>query len=113
MKIYIFDIDGTICTVSNSNYLESKPLISRINVINKLYEDGNTIIFHTARGMGSSGNNSAEASKKWQAFTVLQLSNWGVKYHQLFFGKPAGDIYVDDKGKNDIEFFTNYPIIDK
>ena len=31
-------------------------------------------------------------------FTRMQLFEWGVKFHDLFLGKPAGDIYIDDKG---------------
>jgi len=108
MKTYVFDIDGTICTNSNGNYHDSAPIVSRIEIINELYRAGNTIVFHTARGMGSSENNSKIATEKWHLITVSQLKNWGVKYHQIFFGKPAGDIYIDDKGQNDIDFFTNY-----
>ena len=37
--------------------------------------------------------------------TTEQLTKWNVKYHDLFLGKPAGDIYVDDKGIRDITFF--------
>jgi histidinol phosphatase-like enzyme len=111
MKTYIFDIDGTICTNSNGKYHDADPITTRIKIINDLYEAGNIIILHTARGMGSSENNSKVASEKWHSFTVSQLSNWGVKYHQIFFGKPAGDFYIDDKGQNDIDFFTNYPKI--
>ena len=39
--------------------------------------------------------------------TTDQLNKWGVKYHALFLGKPAGDIYVDDKGIKDEDFFRN------
>jgi len=38
--------------------------------------------------------------------TVKQLNDWGVKYHQLFLGKPAGDIYIDDKGMRDVDYFN-------
>jgi hypothetical protein len=107
MKTFIFDIDGTICTYSQGNYSDAEPLIERIKVINDLYKAGNIIIFQTARGMGSSGNNSILAAEKWRAFTVAQLDSWGVNYHQIFFGKPAGDIYVDDKGQSDLDFFKN------
>ena len=107
MYVYIFDIDGTICTNSKGNYYDSEPLIGRIKIINELYGNGNTIIFQTARGMGSSGNNSQLAIEKWHDFTVSQLSNWHIKYHKLFFGKPAGDIYIDDKGQIDSIFFKN------
>ena len=29
--------------------------------------------------------------------TKKQLKMWGVKYHELIFGKPSYDIIVDDK----------------
>ena len=29
------------------------------------------------------------------------------KYHQLILGKPSGDVYVDDKGIKDGDFFAN------
>ena len=25
------------------------------------------------------------------------MKEWGVKYHELRFGKPAGDYYIDDR----------------
>ncbi len=31
----------------------------------------------------------------------------GVNYHELFMGKPAGDLYIDDKGIKDEDFFSN------
>jgi len=105
--IYVFDIDGTICINSNSDYENSVPLQDRINKINQLYSEGNTIIFQTARGMGRSKNSPAFAYAKFFELTQEQLKKWGVKYHSLFLGKPAGDIYVDDKGINDEDFFAN------
>ena len=104
-KKYVFDIDGTICISEKSNYGEAKPLFDRIQLINKLYDDGGYIVFHTARGMGSSNNNQDFARSKWEELTLKQLSEWQVKYHELFMGKPAGDIYIDDKGVKDIDFF--------
>jgi hypothetical protein len=82
-------------------------MYDRIEKINALYEEGNTIIFQTARGMGRSGNSAAYAHKAFYDLTKEQLDVWGVKYHSLFLGKPAGDIYVDDKGINDEDFFAN------
>ena len=32
---YVFDIDGTICTNTNGDYLTAKPLQDRIDIINK------------------------------------------------------------------------------
>ena len=104
--IYVFDIDGTICTkITDGDYSNAKPLTERINVINRLYDDGNTIIFQTARGMGRSSNSVAWSHKAFYEFTREQLEGWGVKFHSLFLGKPAGDVYVDDKAIGDAAFF--------
>ena len=102
---YVVDIDGTICTQSNPDYQNAKPIYKRIRVLNELYDKGNTIIYCTARGMGRTNNNQKEAIDLMYDFTKKQLDAWGVKYHMLFLGKPAGDLYVDDKAMRDIDFF--------
>ena len=104
--IYVFDIDGTICTKAKDfDYEGSQPIKERITVVNNLYNQGNTIIFQTARGMGRFKNDAQKAIDTFYDMTVEQLNGWGVKYHQLFLGKPAGDIYIDDKGVRDKDFF--------
>jgi hypothetical protein len=105
---YVFDIDGTICTkAENFDYESSEPIKERIEIINSLYDSGNIIIMQTARGMGRHSNNPQKAIEEFYAMTTQQLKEWGVKYHSLFLGKPAGDIYVDDKGIKDEDFFRN------
>ncbi len=104
---YVFDIDGTICSHSSPNYENAEPFIKRIKQINELYDSGHTIIFHTARGMGRHKNNANIAHLDFYRFTKQQLEVWGVKYHHLFLGKPSGDVYVDDKGIKDEDFFGN------
>jgi histidinol phosphatase-like enzyme len=102
---YVFDIDGTICTSTDGSYELAKPIKGRIDKINKLYDEENEIIFFTARGMGRTKNNIHLAYSYFYDLTMKQLREWGVKYHQLFLGKPAGDIYVDDKAARDKDFF--------
>ena len=102
---YVIDIDGTICTQSNPDYQNAEPFLDRIKILNELYHKGNTIIYHTARGMGRTKNNQDDAIALMYDFTKKQLDNWGVKYHMLFLGKPAGDLYIDDKAMRDIDFF--------
>ena len=103
--IYVFDIDNTICKTSDGKYENSKPMKDRIRKINKLYEEGHTIIFNTARGMGRTENNVLLAYELFYEITKSQLKKWGVKYDNLFMGKPSGDIYIDDKGVQDVRFF--------
>jgi hypothetical protein len=107
MKNYVFDIDGTICTLTDGNYLSAQPFVDRILMINKLYDQGNFIIYQTARGMGSSSNNVNNAKQRWEALTKSQLIEWNAKHHLLFMGKPAGDIYIDDKAISDQDFFSS------
>ena len=107
MLNYVFDIDGTICNNTYGDYENAKPFKDRIRIVNELYEAGNTIIFLTARGMKRHNNDPVKAKEEFYDFTKLQLDSWGIKYHRLFLGKPQGDIYVDDKGCKDRDFFKN------
>jgi len=91
MIIYV-DIDNTICTTLASNYSDSVPRYDQINKINKLYDEGNTIIYWTARG-GNSG-------KDWTFLTEWQLNEWGCKHHELIMNtKPSYDLLICDKTK--------------
>tara|TARA_X000000368_G_scaffold22735_1_gene17554 strand:- start:4625 stop:4921 length:297 start_codon:yes stop_codon:yes gene_type:complete len=95
--IYCFDIDDTICKTNGENYEEAEPIIKRIEYINKLYDQGNKIIFYTARGYVTKID--------WREVTLKQLEDWNVKYNELIPGKPHADVYVDDKGIKDSDFF--------
>jgi hypothetical protein len=92
MIIYI-DIDETICSKSKDlNYKNAIPWYDRIGDVNKLFDEGHTIIFWTARG--------TKTGIDWKELTEKQLNDWGVKYHELIMGKPAYDIFIDDKNYN-------------
>lgn len=109
--IYVVDIDGTICDKPegmwhDGDYCHSIPKKERIEKLNKLYDSGNTIIYLTARGMGRHKNSRMLAHKEFYQCTYNQLKEWGCKFHELHMGKPAGDIYIDDKGLNDNDFFN-------
>jgi hypothetical protein len=105
--VYVFDIDGTICSITSGEYDNAEPFVERIQRVNELFNNGHTIIYNTARGMGRSSNSSAYAHAAFQELTKNQLIKWGAKHHLLLLGKPAGDIYVDDKGNNANDFFTD------
>lgn len=107
---YCIDIDGTICDKpqcrEDGNYQNTIPKPERITKINKLYDEGNYIIYLTARGMGRHKNSRVLAHKDFYDLTYNQLKSWGCKFHELHMGKTAADVYVDDKGVNDNEFFN-------
>ena len=107
IQSYVFDVDGTICTLTDGDYEKAEPLMDRIEINNKLYDEGKQIIYHTARGMGRYWNDGSKARPEFYTFTVRQLKSWGVKFHRVILGKPAGDIYIDDKGMKDKHFYGN------
>jgi CMP-N,N'-diacetyllegionaminic acid synthase len=86
--IYCFDIDGIICD-SSKGYEEAIPNARVIDAINDLYFNGHTIKIYTARGKATNTN--------WESFTIRQLYEWGVQYHEIYFNKPSADFYIDDK----------------
>ena len=97
MILYV-DIDETICmSPDDRDYAKAKPIEKNIDKINKLYDEGNTITYWTARGTGSGID--------WRDVTEKQFDKWGVKYHDLKFGKPIYDLFVDDKNINSETFF--------
>jgi hypothetical protein len=96
MLIYV-DIDHTICNTNGTDYASSEPMLDRIKKINDLYDEGNTIVYWTARG-SVTGIDHSELTKK-------QFKAWGVKYHELKFGKPPYDLFIDDKNINSENYF--------
>lgn len=98
-KIYCFDLDNTLCLTEGSDYINSKPIYKRISIVNKLYEEGNTILIDTARG--------SVTKIDWYDITKKQLDEWGVNYHSLRVGiKLNADFFIDDKGLRDTDFFN-------
>jgi len=89
-KRFVFDIDGVIAKITkDNNYSLAEPNEPMINIINRLYSMGNEIILFTARGYVTGID--------WSEITQKQLKSWGVKYHELHFGKPNADYYIDDR----------------
>ncbi len=96
---YCFDLDGTLCTNTDGDYENATPFFDRIQIVNKLFEDGNIIKVDTARG--------SSTGIDWSDLTKKQLEEWGLKYHELRVGvKLQADIFIDDKGISDIQFFN-------
>jgi len=98
MVIYV-DIDDTIADYdikdSPTDYYKARPIAINIDKINKLYDEGNTIVYYTARG-----SVNIDSREEYTLLTKKQLSEWGAKYHKLSVGeKPAYDLLICDKSK--------------
>ena len=93
---YCFDIDGTICT-TDCHYEDAKPYKEVIEWINTKYDEGHHIQLFTSRGTSSGAD--------WFDFTLKQIESWGVKYSRLKLGKPAYDLFVDDRAINNKDWY--------
>lgn len=91
MKTIFVDIDETICITPDNPrvYENAVPIPENIQKINRLYDEGNTIVYWTARG--------SRSGKNWYDLTKSQLDSWGAKYHQLRCDKPYYDHFIDDR----------------
>ena len=92
-----FDIDGVLCDQVEGEYSEAKPHQDMIDMLNRLYDRGYRIILHTSRFMGRAKSNPAEAERIGRDFTEKQLAGWGVRYHELWMGKPRYTFVIDDR----------------
>ena len=86
----VVDVDGVVASLTPGNdYNLAEPLAQTIEAINRLHAQGHRIVMFTARGSAT--------GLDWRAVTEAQFARWGLRYHELHFGKPAGDYYVDDR----------------
>ena len=88
-------IDGTICDdIRNEEshlYPTANPFEGSKEEINKLYDEGNKIVFFTAR------------ENKDREITIEWLNNNGFKYHDLIMDKPR------IKGYDEYVWIDNHP----
>lgn len=89
-RTFAFEMDGVIATfVANNDYPRAEPHRAGVSLVNQLYDAGNHIVIYTGRG--------SQTGLDWTETTREQLRSWGVRHHELRFGKPAADYYVDNR----------------
>lgn len=95
----IYDLDETLCTKKRSNetYADVLPIQSMIDQLNKFYDEGYEIIISTARNMVTQNGDVGGVLANVGPVTFDWLKNHGVRYHKIYFQKPFGDFYIDDK----------------
>ncbi|MFV0280219.1 MAG: NAD-dependent epimerase/dehydratase family protein [Rhodoblastus sp.] len=87
---FVIDVDGVVASLSPGNdYNLAEPLHAQIEAINRLFAQGHRIVMFTARGSAT--------GMDWRETTQAQFARWGLDYHELHFGKPAADYYIDDR----------------
>jgi capsule biosynthesis phosphatase len=107
MKRLIFDLDNTLCSTDNSDYVNSKPNIEIINKMKHYQAIGFEIIIFTSRNQRTFSGNIG----KINAFTLPTIVDWlktnDVPYDEIYIGKPwcgQSGFYVDDRAIRPDEF---------
>lgn len=97
MRIVI-DLDGTICQLRKPNgcYSEVLPLPDAIASLKSLKKQGHEIIIYTARNMKTYNGNTGKVMANIGSLTMDWLKKYDIPYDEILFGKPYGDIYIDD-----------------
>jgi hypothetical protein len=95
-KVWVWDIDGTICTETGGNYHLCEPFEDAIKKLNILHDRGDEVILHTARGMKRFNNDVTVVYQNLYELTKKQLDDWGVRYDKLIMGKPYGTLVDAD-----------------
>lgn len=98
MKV-IIDLDDTLSKTENRDYEHSQPIQSVIDKLVEIRETFNDVevVLHTARGMNSCNGDVKMAEKKNRPAIERFLQRYGIKVDRIIFGKPLGDLYIDDK----------------
>lgn len=86
----VVDIDGVIAEESHSNifttdYSRLKTVKGTKEALLKLHRAGTFIVLHTAR------------RPELETITKCWLAEHRIMYDDLVFGKPSGDVYIDDR----------------
>ena len=97
-----FDLDNTLVTYPTipGDYNSVKPIKHMIDLVNKLKENGHTIIIHTARRMQTHSHNIGSVIADIGYITFKTLEKFNIKYDEIIFGKPLADMYIDDRSIN-------------
>jgi uncharacterized HAD superfamily protein len=109
-RVYLIDIDGTVCDdIKNEDshlYKDAIPYEGSKEQINTLYDEGNKIVFFTAREYKDKG------------VTLAWLWKHGFKFHDLITDKPRCSedeeyVWIDNKPVRGITYKGNWaPIVE-
>lgn len=104
----VFDLDDTISVHKNRDYPNAKPIVPVIEKIRQMKDDGWEIVIYSARGQVSCKGDLKEIEHKNRPVVEEWLKRHNVPCDELIFGKPIGDVYIDDKGMS-LDDFIEQP----
>lgn len=99
MRIVI-DLDGVICPVKRDgeSYSDLPVLPGAADRIRQWRSKGHVVIIQTARHMATCDGNVGKLMRRIGLITLDWLERHGIEYDEIYFGKPNGHVYIDDRG---------------
>lgn len=109
---WVFDLDGTLVGPPRvaGDYSTVDPIDKTVRFLKLLYEKGHYVVIHTARHMKTCGGVVSEVINRVGSVTRESLQRFGIPYHELVFGKPYGDVYVDDLSTNPLHWQDGWTV---
>jgi capsule biosynthesis phosphatase len=107
MKKLIVDIDNTLSITINSDYENSKPIISVISKLREYQKLGFTIVLFSSRNMRTFESNVGKINIHTLPKLISWLNNHEVPFDELLVGKPwcgHDGFYIDDRAVRPSEF---------
>ena len=98
MRIVV-DLDGVICSIKRPGqpYADVEPLPGAADRIRELRAAGHTIVIVTARHMATCEGNVGRVIQRVGKITLDWLERHGIEYDEIHFGKPNGEVYLEDR----------------
>ena len=92
------DLDGTVADCKDVDFdkvdknpqelMKARPIAGALQAVQKLHEEGNTIVFYSSRDHGSK-----DVTEKW-------LKEHGFPFHHVELEKFVAHVYIDDRAIN-------------
>lgn len=99
---FCFDVDNTLFTspTKAGDYTTCRPIKRTVDLLKALYAQGHYIILNTARRMRTHGGNVGALVADVGLVTLKSLDDARIPYHEIHFGKPWAQFYIDDHAIN-------------
>lgn len=104
----VCDLDDTLCR-AGKDFGNAIPITDVIQRIRKLKNEGHVIIIYTGRGQLSCNGDIERIERKYRSIVSAWLKDNDVPCDELIFGKPLGDLYIDDKAMSVDGFLDSIP----
>lgn len=100
MKRLIFDLDETLCSTTNGDYVNSIPIWPVIEKLREYRASGFEIVISTSRNMRTYAGNTGKISANTLPIIIDWLNRHNVPFDEVYVGKPwcgTDGFYIDDR----------------